>query len=359
MEDLIGSFGDYDFPTSSERVINKIDLNSDGVDFDESDNQLNNTSMYFPDGTIYDFPAYQTLLSNLQELQRQITEIPNPVNDPQFANLFQFTKDGRSGQDFKNISEFYGLSEREFNSIYDSYIRKLDRYENTISTINSEIGNLTYQMNIEKKKVADISKLRGKEPNYNNKIINKYLNLISIQQAKLNQYTETHHKPIPPLYNRYYTYCDDFQNFRRAYKKYDAKVSIIQNEKDKIKKLIVMEKWRASYVKYARINKIEVDLDSDDIFTECNEHYLSELSTSQDWRFNCPCDRYRDSDEEDDYWNRLNIKSYGHTVELDGYRCTYGTKIVCCTDSNKAIDLIGFIAVDETHFANFVEISVD
>ena len=103
-----------------------------------------------------------------------------------------------------------------------------------------------------------------------------------------------------------------------------------------------MEKWRASYIKYSRINKINVDFDSDDIFKICNRHYLTYLKDSQTWTFPCTLNCYHsdtydsDSDDNDE-----------HTVNLGAWRCSYGSSISCTINKSIVYNLIGFITMND------------
>jgi hypothetical protein len=327
-------FPDFDFPPSRSRTgLPKIDLDADGIDIFRG-LTIGQESKYIPDGTIFDWEAYTNLITNMKNLQKNKYELQNPSHDPQFETLLHFcNNDGHS------------INKEQFLAIVQKHNNMYIRYKQKIDPINSQIAKLNVQLKSAKNEVIRVSALRGKKPNFNNNLIISIENDIAYYQEQLQQIPTPLQNTLP--FQTYNEYVAEIKKFDSANKAYLRQCNSINQQITELVHLILMEKWRASYVKYARVYNIDVALDSDDIFEICNLHHLEELECSQTWEFACPLDCCDSDSESGDYGD--------HTVKLEAWRCSYGSSVNCTVNKTNIEKLIGFITVSDLE--EFVEIN--
>jgi hypothetical protein len=308
--DAFDAFGnkflnDYPFPEpkKTSNTIRLDDINSDGVQV-EIPKYLQNkgnrckVKKIIPDGIVIDAFAYNNLISKLQKVEEQKSLVSKDKENEKLneiaENLRKFIKKVCDDPDNNiDLDDLYyknnlNLLENKFKKYLDSWKRKGLKLESDRNNLK-----LLHLMDINKyeniiaettAKIKENAELRGKIPDFsqNEKILHNKANIEQTRRDMelcLNKFDEKikKHNSKKPQYENFELFIKAFLEYKKNFNEYTSKIEKLNNKADKIKHLILMEKWRNAYRNYAKINKLEVSHNNDEIFEICNLHRAKKL----------------------------------------------------------------------------------
>ncbi len=210
-----------------------------------------------------------------------------------------------------------------FDMANRDYIRKLEPLQKQLS---EKMAN-----------VKEKAKLRDKEPNYNNPIINDIKVNISVLEKSISETNRLTDHETTFLWR-----CSTYQEYRNEFWRLighneaaiKKKLAVASTHASKLENAILEDTWVGKYLVYARLH--DLDADSDALFDACNRHYLE--SHANGHIFDCTCDAYIDTDEDE-----IGIQygyDYGCGHIWSGGRCSHGTKMYIEYDARLPIGLI-------------------
>ncbi len=220
---------------------------------------------------------------------------------------------------------------------FEKLTAKRDAHELALRDYNRKLEPLQKQL---KEKIADVkekAKLRDKQPNYDNPVINGL-------KAKISELEKTNPESnkLSDDESTFLWRCSTYQEYRNEFWRVighdeDAikqKLTAACTLAHKLENAILEDTWLGKYLVYARMH--DLDVDSDTLFQDCNKHYLDCHTVGH--VFDCPCSAYPDSDEDDIG------ASYGYDYGCGhiwtGGRCSHGTKMYLEYDERLPIGLI-------------------
>jgi hypothetical protein len=232
------------------------------------------------------------------------------------------------------------LPERDWKTKHSDICARHKSHLESQKVLYKALKPIRDEITEKKAAVAEKSKMRGREPNYDIPTINR----LEEHLAK----TVTEKTVTPPVSkDEYYfmRYYDTYPAYKREYMDKIGRVEASTNRKlaplveqsKELMQCMTEDMWLGKYLVYARL--YELPTDDDSIFNACNEHYMNRSANGHE--FDCPCNADPTMDEELE-WEFGNGSNYHAHVWSDG-RCSRGTKMYL-----EVNDLpIGFIECDD------------